>query len=136
MSDSESASKPKLVLHFDVNETIMIGDPAGGDTLEDCLNKIVCKSAYVRGHDQVMSTGNKTLPTHWHDGTPVNDTPPPLYTGWDIPNGAVSYYRSGPAVQSYKKTSLSLDLLVQHIEVLTKRWKQHFSGLRMRNLFL
>ena len=24
--------KPKLILHFDVNETIMVGDPAGGDT--------------------------------------------------------------------------------------------------------
>ena len=26
-------SKSKLVLHFDVNETILIGDDAGGDTV-------------------------------------------------------------------------------------------------------
>ena len=52
--------KPKLILHFDVNETIMVGDPAGGDTLEDCLNKIVCKNAYVKGSEKSMH-----LPTHW-----------------------------------------------------------------------
>ena len=39
---------PKLVLHFDVNETIMVGDPAGGDTFEDCLNKMIAKNAFVR----------------------------------------------------------------------------------------
>ncbi len=30
----------KLVLHFDINETILVGDDAGGDTVEDCLNKV------------------------------------------------------------------------------------------------
>ncbi len=38
----------RLVLHFDVNETIMVGDPAGGDSFEESLNKIVSKSAIVR----------------------------------------------------------------------------------------
>ena len=38
----------KLILHFDVNETIMIGDPAGGDTFEDCLNKMIAKNAFIR----------------------------------------------------------------------------------------
>ena len=40
----------KLVLHFDVNETIMVSD-AAGDTLEDCVNRIVCKCAFVRLKD-------------------------------------------------------------------------------------
>ena len=31
--------KPKLVLHFDVNETILMGDTAGGDSVEKCMNK-------------------------------------------------------------------------------------------------
>ena len=35
-----SNSKGKLVLHFDINETILIGDKAGGDTVNDCLNKV------------------------------------------------------------------------------------------------
>jgi hypothetical protein len=122
MNESEVGTKPKLILHFDVNETIMIGDPAGGDTLEDCLNKIICKSAYVRGKDQAMSSSQATLPTHWYDGTHVSDTPPSLYTEWEIPDGAVSYYRSGRAVRRYqKKTSLNLDLLVQHIGIPTTR---------------
>ncbi|KAL9178435.1 hypothetical protein ACHAXT_003765, partial [Thalassiosira profunda] len=38
---------PHLFLHFDVNETILIGDPAGGDSVEECLNKIIAKSAFV-----------------------------------------------------------------------------------------
>eukprot|EP00804_Cyclotella_cryptica_P028436 CCRYP_014206-RA/>CCRYP_014206-RA protein AED:0.01 eAED:0.01 QI:145/1/1/1/0.5/0.33/3/2287/550 len=38
---------PHLFLHFDVNETILIGDPAGGDTVTECLNKIIAKSAFV-----------------------------------------------------------------------------------------
>jgi len=35
-----SSSNSKLVLHFDINETILIGDEAGGDSVEDCLNKV------------------------------------------------------------------------------------------------
>lgn len=41
------AELPHLFLHFDINETILIGDPAGGDTVEECLNKIIAKSAFV-----------------------------------------------------------------------------------------
>ena len=36
------------MLHFDINETILIGDEAGGDTVDDCLNKIIAKSAFVQ----------------------------------------------------------------------------------------
>ncbi len=39
--------RTKLILHFDVNETIMFGSSANGDTLEESLNKIVWKSVYV-----------------------------------------------------------------------------------------
>ena len=43
----EASKMPHLFLHFDVNETILIGDPAGGDTVDECLNKILAKSAFV-----------------------------------------------------------------------------------------
>ncbi len=33
-------SESKLVIHFDINETILIGDEAGGDSVENCLNKV------------------------------------------------------------------------------------------------
>jgi hypothetical protein len=55
---------PKLVLHFDVNETILLVDEAGGDTFEDCLNKIICKSAMV-----MKELDEKQQPSHWSDGT-------------------------------------------------------------------
>lgn len=71
---------PHLFLHFDVNETILIGDIAGGDALEDCLNKIIAKSAFVI----TSSDGNENnngdeesslfVPTHWWNGLPL--TPP------------------------------------------------------------
>ena len=44
----QQRSGPVLTLHFDVNETVMVGDPAGGDTYEQSLNKILAKSAFVR----------------------------------------------------------------------------------------
>ncbi len=37
-----------LVLHLDINETILVGDEAGGDTREESLNKILAKSAYCQ----------------------------------------------------------------------------------------
>ena len=41
------SSPRKLVLHFDINETILIGDEAGGDTVEDCLNKVRETAMYI-----------------------------------------------------------------------------------------
>ncbi len=49
-----------LVLHFDINETILIGDEAGGDTVEDCLNKIIAKSAFVQIPKQNKENGTGT----------------------------------------------------------------------------
>ena len=48
-----------LVLHFDINETILIGDDAGGDSYEECINKIIAKSAFV----QVNHTANTSTTT-------------------------------------------------------------------------
>jgi hypothetical protein len=91
MSTSVDGILPKLVLHFDVNETILLVDEAGGDTFEDCLNKIICKTALV--NKELDSNG---LPTLWADNQPINTkTPPPLCTDWLWPEGATSYYRAG-----------------------------------------
>lgn len=79
-SEEYVTAMPHLFLHFDVNETILIGDIAGGDALEDCLNKIIAKSAFVI----TSSDGNENnngdeesslfVPTHWWNGLPL--TPP------------------------------------------------------------
>jgi hypothetical protein len=52
-----------LCLHFDINETILLGDPAGGDSYEDSLNKILAKVAFVkpvRIPRRRTSTNNRT----------------------------------------------------------------------------
>ncbi|GKZ00164.1 hypothetical protein MPSEU_000969600 [Mayamaea pseudoterrestris] len=115
-----------LVLHFDINETILLGDEAGGDTREDVLNKMLAKSAFVRMEPTPASdrtnededTGecsmplsykehtSKLVPKVWWNGDPIYATtpnhcsPPPLYTKWKWPNNCCPYYRT-----SYKRQS-------------------------------
>lgn len=62
-----SQPPPHLFLHFDVNETILIGDPAGGDTVHECLNKIIAKSAFV----STKGFGNEA--TKDEDNTNINN---------------------------------------------------------------
>ena len=81
---------PRLVLHFDVNETIMLADPAGGDSFEDCCNKIIAKSALVR------LAPDGSMQQRWYDGTAMTFSsappPPPLNTDWEVPAGCCRYY--------------------------------------------
>jgi hypothetical protein len=106
-------SNTHLVIHFDINETILVGDEAGGDSRDDCLNKMLAKSAFVKipttgtGLTSVSADISAVVPTHWWDGTPIQDeydeasiVPPPLYTGWEWPVGCCPYYRT-----AYKKLS-------------------------------
>jgi len=86
-------SAPRLVLHFDVNETILVGDEAGGDTFEAALNKVIAKSVFVRAGPDGKAADR---PLRAADGTAVEgaaSTPPMCldHAGW--PEGCVSYYR-------------------------------------------
>jgi hypothetical protein len=114
---------------MDINETILVGDEAGGDTREDCLNKALAKSAFVQipspflavEHDKDSSRVEKDthtlIPTHWWDGSPIVDAetstdvvssksssssspPPPLHTKFEWPTGTCPYYRT-----AYKQRS-------------------------------
>ena len=98
-----------LILHVDINETIVIGDEAGGDTREESLNKILAKSAFVRIPEHVdiasLDDTSSLIPTHWWDGTEIDGNSkgtetPPLYTGWQWPEGCMPYYRT-----AFKKRS-------------------------------
>lgn len=98
-----------LVVHFDINETVLVGDDAGGDSREDSLNKIIAKSAFVRipadslKMGKAMDDTDPIVPTHWWDGQPIGQTGdkiPPLYTGWLWPDGCCPYYRT-----AFKKRS-------------------------------
>lgn len=75
-----SISQRRLVLHFDVNETIMVGDPASGINFGQSLNNLLAKVAFFQD----------AKGTHWHDGSPVDlaqrkssTEPPPLLTSFD-----------------------------------------------------
>mmetsp|Transcript_6342 Transcript_6342/g.9214 ORF Transcript_6342/g.9214 Transcript_6342/m.9214 type:complete len:431 (+) Transcript_6342:51-1343(+) len=109
----------RLILHFDVNETLLIEDVAGGDSTEDCLNKILAKNAFIRGvlkdrNDESKKDEDKhpEMEMLWWDGTPVkrptdvdnssasppsHSTTPPsapqLHTAWEWPEGCIPYYR-------------------------------------------
>eukprot|EP01063_Lacrimia_lanifica_P037970 TRINITY_DN7960_c0_g1_i1.p1 TRINITY_DN7960_c0_g1~~TRINITY_DN7960_c0_g1_i1.p1 ORF type:complete len:348 (+),score=99.99 TRINITY_DN7960_c0_g1_i1:69-1112(+) len=86
------ATAPRLVLHFDVNETILLCDPAGGDTQEMCLNKIIAKNAYVQRED----AGGR----RWRDGScaapgnPAGAPKPPLHFGFEWPEGCAPFYEA------------------------------------------
>lgn len=78
--------KNRLVLHFDVNETIMIGDEAGGDTYTDSLNKIVAKCALVQKKPIFQSDSFSWDHWRWYDGTKIDvnaKVAPQLSFDWD-----------------------------------------------------
>jgi len=94
----------KLIVHFDVNETIMVGDPAGGDSFEDCLNKMICKNAFVRtrsgsGGASAALAAKSLDELCWWDGTPLctdaepSAAPPPLVYDFEWPEGCVPFYK-------------------------------------------
>lgn len=137
VNDPELSSSLKeyghhLVVHFDINETILVGDQAGGDTREDCLNKMLAKAAFVRmmpsadqndnGNDSVGGVSyeetSAIIPTHWWNDVPIgkeggdndDDTslsaPPPLYIGWEWPAGCCPYYRTALKMKAKMFTEL------------------------------
>ena len=63
-------SQKRVVVHFDVNETIMMGDPAGGDTFEESINKAISKSAFVMKKKEGGEREREIL--RWWNGLPVD----------------------------------------------------------------
>jgi hypothetical protein len=96
----------RLVLHLDINETILLGDDAGGDSRHDSVQKMIAKSAFCQLPNTDTSTSwedtQQAEPTRWWDGQVMGQETsiPPLYTGWTWPSGCCPYYRTG-----YKKIS-------------------------------
>ena len=67
----------KLILHFDINQTLILEDKAGGDSFEDALNLIVCKSAFVRikgggGTAQEAKEATSVDQLEWMNGHPID----------------------------------------------------------------
>ena len=120
-----ATSRPPICLHFDVNETIMLGDPAGGDTFEDSLNKVIAKTAFVKRvpPESRARAGRdfKWSEYVWHDGTPLDPdarreaglegspAPPLLDVFADVPEGCVRFYDVPELKRAYAKTFTSDD---------------------------
>jgi hypothetical protein len=99
-----------LFLHFDINETILLGDDAGGDSRHESTQKMLAKSAFCRKPSPSFSASFSTpttgvlawektqqlKPTHWWDGQEIGreTSMPPLYTGWKWPEHCCPYYRT------------------------------------------
>jgi hypothetical protein len=92
----------KLILHFDINQTLILEDKAGGDTFEDALNLIVCKSAFVRikgggGTAQEAKEATSVDQLEWMNGHPIDgsavDPNKVVCTSWDWPPGCVPFHR-------------------------------------------
>ena len=102
---------PPLCLHFDVNETIMLGDPAGGDTYEESLHKIMAKVAFVRPVPQKSRGKGKWAAWAWHDGSPLDPAlrdasaplPPLLPQQFEDPPGCDRFYNVPELKDAYAK---------------------------------
>eukprot|EP00929_Paragymnodinium_shiwhaense_P008407 TRINITY_DN112367_c0_g1_i1.p1 TRINITY_DN112367_c0_g1~~TRINITY_DN112367_c0_g1_i1.p1 ORF type:complete len:387 (-),score=22.25 TRINITY_DN112367_c0_g1_i1:37-1197(-) len=88
MSGSAGLPRRKLILHFDVNETIMIGDPVSGIDFQESLNNVLAKAAFVT-----------TAGDCWHDGSPLEvsqraegSVAPSLLTDFAVPPGQEQYF--------------------------------------------
>ena len=102
-----------LTLYFDINETIMVGDPAGGDTYEDCLNKMICKAAFVRPNLSQSSTrAGRWSEWVWHDGSPLDPSArregmgvPALLFPWQRRRGLTQLYQPQRAPEPEPQTT-------------------------------
>ena len=85
----------------------MLGDPAGGDTFEDSINKCICKNAFVRRRERPAS-GDLLSGYEWLDGSSLSSglqgTAPSVHTGWDWPAGAAPFYREPSLKDPYART--------------------------------
>eukprot|EP00518_Triparma_eleuthera_P015665 CAMPEP_0197556098 /NCGR_PEP_ID=MMETSP1320-20131121/14563_1 /TAXON_ID=91990 /ORGANISM="Bolidomonas sp., Strain RCC2347" /LENGTH=511 /DNA_ID=CAMNT_0043117197 /DNA_START=1 /DNA_END=1536 /DNA_ORIENTATION=- len=99
-----NTASTKLCLHFDVNETILLEDRAGGDTREACLSKIIAKSASVVAADEGwlwLSPDGSTAALSSSEKRSLSD----LHFGFaPLSPSAQSYYRTPelkPAVKEF-----------------------------------
>ena len=99
-----SQIKTRLILHLDINETILLGDESGGDSRHDSVNKMLAKSAFcqlpttsaAKTTTREWDETQQVEPTHWWDGQEIGKETsiPPLYTGWTWPHQCCPYYRT------------------------------------------
>jgi len=90
-----SEGNRRLVLHFDINETIMIADPATNVDFTTSLNHVIAKMAIVRSNP----VADDAVDYVWHDGSPLdvskrpfNAGVPPLLDHFKLPLGCHCFF--------------------------------------------
>lgn len=88
-----SSSQP-LITWLGVCFPLSTGDPAGGDSFEDSLNKIVCKQAVVRRVVEEEAMTPLLDRYAWVDGRPLSsvDGSEPELHYWELPQGCTKFY--------------------------------------------
>ena len=116
-ADDRRALTQRVCVHFDINETILVGDPAGGDSFEESLNKVLAKVAFVKAAPPEAQKGGRWPEWTWHDGSPLDpdlrapDAPlPPLLTeAFADPPGCKRFYNvkalKGPFAKKFTEAS-------------------------------
>ena len=116
MASLTANAKPRLVLHFDVNETIIVADPAGGDSFEDVLKKMLAKTAFVRRKDggAVDEWRNgvcaRAAPDEleWRDGVSLyddsGDPEAALWLRWEKPPDGSKLASTTECLEAHRKT--------------------------------
>jgi len=110
-----ASSLSRLCVHFDINETILLSDPAGGDTFEESLNKIIAKVAYVRKVPPAEQKGGRWPQWAWHDGSPLDPElrtaymplPPLLPDSFSSPPGCSKFYNVKELKKPFAKSFAS-----------------------------
>ncbi|GMI40960.1 hypothetical protein TrCOL_g10156 [Triparma columacea] len=100
-----------ITLHFDVNETLILSDSAGGDTYEDTVNKVITKAIEVFVDPNTSSTTILPSPPSSSPSptpTPLNLNSPPIIQSFLLPPNHTTYYRSPlkPTVPTFLTTPL------------------------------
>ena len=114
MASLAASAAPRLVLHFDVNETIMVADPAGGDSFEDVLNKMLAKTAFVRRkdgaslHDEWRDGAAAPDELEWRDGVSLYDDggnpEEALWLRWEKPSDGSKLASTTRCLEAHRKT--------------------------------
>ena len=117
---------PRLILHFDVNETIILEDAAGGDTRSDCVNKCIAKSLYLRSTNPPVLLNGENL-TDLTSPLSIEDAMKSIHTSFEAIPGATSYYKS-PLKPNVRNWDLHPHgkLLVKLRESVSNKMKSHF----------
>lgn len=132
-SPPKSSVPTHFFLHFDINETILLGDDAGGDSRHESTQKMLAKSAFCRIPESSVLSWEKTQelePTHWWDGQEIGKETsiPPLYTGWKWPENCCPYYRT-----KYKRYAKSFTENGNHGQIYEPVLKACEALLPMKN---